>query len=186
MTPPPSDTTDLDRFELDTRRAVRAGRRALYGLLGLLLLVLVSMVLLVWFLRQVEAEEADRQRSADAQWLDQSLRFHFRRLEADVAGLLPQVGAAAVPMDTLPHRAGALWRGGAVRAHGWWPAEQQAFVARWPHWVQAELGTPEQADALVVMLNTARGLRRPTYAGPWVRSTTPGGDTVLCSPSHHG
>lgn len=179
MTPPPSDTTDLDRFELDTRRAVRAGRRALYGLLGLLLLVLVSMVLLVWFLRQVEAEEADRQRSADAQWLDQSLRFHFRRLEADVAGLLPQVGVAAVPMDTLPHRAGALWRGGAVRAHGWWPAEQQAFVARWPHWVQAELGTPEQADALVVMLNTARGLRRPTYAGPWVRSTTPGGDTVL-------
>lgn len=84
---PPSDTTDLDRFELDTRRAVRASRRALYGLSGLLLLVLVSMALLVWFLRQVEAEEADRQRSADAQWLDQSLRFHFRRLEADVAGL---------------------------------------------------------------------------------------------------
>lgn len=137
------------------------------------------MALLVWFLRQVETEEADRQRSADAQWLDQSLRFHFRRLEADVAGLLSQVGAAVVPMDTLPHRAGALWRGGAVRAHGWWPAEQQAFVARWPHWVQAELGTLEQADALLVMLDTARGLRRPTYTGPWVRSTTPGGDTVL-------
>ena len=76
-------------------------------------------------------------------------------------------------------RGSVKWRGGAVRAHGWWPAEQQAFVARWPHWVQAELGTPEQADALVVMLNTARGLRRPTYAGPWVRATTPGGDTVL-------
>lgn len=175
----PPDSIDLNRFALDTRRAARASRRALYGLAGLLVLVLVSMALLVWFLRQVEAEEADRQRSADAQWLDQSLRFHFRRLEADVAGLLPQMAAEMLPMDVLPHHAGALWRGGAVRAHGWWPADQQAFVARWPHWGRAELGTPEQADALLVMLDTARGLRRPTYAGPWVSASTSGGETVL-------
>lgn|GEM_PF-1808623 len=53
-------------------------------LLGFLALLVASVVALVLYLQNFEAEEEARQNMADAQWLEQSIAFHFRRLEDDL------------------------------------------------------------------------------------------------------
>ena len=157
---------DLDLLDLDARQASVLSRRALYGLFGLLALVAVSIVLLALFLQEVESDEEARRLTADAEWLDQSLRFHFRRLEDDLAVLAAQAQRDQARLG-LPPRSGALWRGdGVIAAQGWLSARAQSDVAAWPAFLQAASRQPEQAGALAVMLDTARGLQRPAYAGP--------------------
>ncbi|MFZ2825256.1 hypothetical protein, partial [Hydrogenophaga sp.] len=92
---------DFDTLDLDTRQAAALTRRAMTWLGALLLLVAASAVAMWLFLRAEEAREADRRRTADAEWLDQTLRFHFRRLEGDLAALALQAQPAG-PRATAP------------------------------------------------------------------------------------
>ena len=75
-------------------------RMALLWLLGLLLLLVGAVVTLVLYLNNFEDGENQRQRAADAQWLEQSAQFNFRRLEDDledrIAELSEQEEIAAI------------------------------------------------------------------------------------------
>jgi two-component system sensor histidine kinase DctS len=134
----------LDALGRDSRQAAALTRRALAWMAALLLLVAVSAVLMLLFLRQEEARESDRRRAADAEWLDQTLRFHLRRLEADLATL------GRDPAKTPPH-GGPWWRNqGLVAHHAWVPAQ----------------ATHGLGDEVSTLLDTTRGLQRPAYAGP--------------------
>ena len=101
MAQPPANCCDhsLD-FALLQQPAARHGgrnRRALWWLLGLLALLLGSVVTLLLYLNNFEADDATRRRAADAQWLEQSVQFHFRRLEDDLLVLARQ--ALQIPRD---------------------------------------------------------------------------------------
>ena len=160
---------DLDPLDLDARQASASSRRALLWLAGLLLLVGACILLLVLFLRDVEAHEEELRRSADAQWLEQTLRFHFQRLERDLAQLeinpaATQPGPSLAPQ---PPRAGLLWRGeGVIAWQGWLAAERLDSPGQWPAIMAATELQPEDSGTLAVMLDTGRGLQRPAYAGP--------------------
>lgn len=165
MKPEPDLAPDL--LDLDVRQAWGSSRRALFWLAGLFIaLVAASILLLALFLRDVEAQEQERRRAADAQWLEQTLRFHFTRLERDLAQLERDAPPGGTRHET-PRRAGLLWRGDEVIAwQGWLTPEQIASPGRWP---DAMMATERQAEAsgmLAVMLDTGRGLRRAAYAGP--------------------
>ncbi|MEY5100654.1 MAG: hypothetical protein RJA36_3373 [Pseudomonadota bacterium] len=164
MTPEPAP--DLDQFGLDASRAAALDRRAMRWLLALLALVMACVVLLALFLRQIEADEEDLRRAADAEWLDQTLRFHFRRLESDLGRLAAAArpdAAAAAPLM----RAGALWRGaGVIAHHGWIAAQRQGVIEHWPAFLRDAARQGDHAGALAVMLSTGRGLQRAAYAGP--------------------
>ncbi|MFZ4552137.1 MAG: sensor histidine kinase [Aquabacterium sp.] len=144
---------DFNLPELQTRQSSALSRRAMVWLVGMLLLAAFSIVVLALFLSSVEREDDERQRVADAQWLDQSMRFHFRRLERDlqVQATPAMRGAHLTPPDL---RLGELWR-----APG---------VVRWKEWVAADqpLGSKSWPTAIQVMLDTARGLQRAAFAGP--------------------
>lgn len=158
-------------FELLQRTAdghSSRNRRALLWLLGMLVLLVASIVTLVLYLQTFEAEEEDRRRIADAQWLEQSVRFQFRRLEDDliVLALREREGARAAS-DTEFH-GGLLWtEPGVVLAHGWLAAE--AFDTPPPALARLRSDSamhPDNAQALAIMRDITRGLRRSTYAGP--------------------
>ena len=96
-------------------RPAGRNRLALLWLLGLLALLLGLVAMLLLYLNNFEQEEAARRRAADAQWLEQSVQFHFRRLEDDLLVLARQVvlqgadaqaGASAAPAL----QGGMLWR----------------------------------------------------------------------------
>ncbi|OIN92239.1 MAG: hypothetical protein AUJ20_08415 [Comamonadaceae bacterium CG1_02_60_18] len=144
-------------------------RRALGWLLGLLALFLGSVVTLLLYLNNFEAEEAARRRAADAQWLEQSVQFHFRRLEDDLLtrarqAVVPEVQAVASTPDL---KAGLLLRdAGVVLASGWLPRGTLNDAAVAPaRWLQDWQSHPDNADALALMQSTSQGLRRPAYAG---------------------
>lgn len=158
-TPPAEPALAWDGPPADSPGAVP--RRTLWALLAMLALVVLSVALLVAYLQREEAQDRQRRQNADAEWLDQTLRFQLRRLESDL--LL----AASTPAGTtapLP-RAGTLWRtAGVVRERlqigcvGGTVATAAAgppAVAHSPH--QAELRT---------LLDTVYGLQRSAYAGP--------------------
>ncbi|MDR7093664.1 two-component system sensor histidine kinase NtrB [Hydrogenophaga laconesensis] len=154
--PPPIPTPDVDTLDLDTRQASTLTRRALTWLVALLLLVVTSAVLMVVVLRGEEAQEADRRRTADAQWLDQSLRFHLRRLETDLGALAQQ--AQTGPPAPRPALGGPWWQqDGQIAFHGWVPAGAT---------LPADTVARGQAPALQTMLDTTRSLQRAAYAGP--------------------
>lgn len=158
----PASPTDFALLELDTRHSSALNRRAMAWLVGLLAVVAMSIVALALFLRSVEAEEDDRRRNADSQWLDQTLRFHFRRLEADLGVLArrPQDG------DATALRAGQLWRGeGVVAYHGWLAAGTPPTTAT-VAFLQEAAVHPDSAQMFATMLETTRGLQRVAYAGP--------------------
>lgn len=160
---------DLDPLDLDARQASASGRRALRWLVGLLGLVTACIVLLALFLRDVEAQEEELRRAADAQWLEQTLRFHFQRLERDLAQLeSPRPASDPEPSPVpQPPRAGLLWRGeGVIAWQGWLAAERQDSPWQWPAIMAAAELQPEDSGTLAVMLDTGRGLQRPAYAGP--------------------
>ncbi|APW42579.1 sensor histidine kinase [Rhodoferax saidenbachensis] len=157
-------TFDLDLLDLNARQASSLSRSAMRGLMGMLVLVGISIVLLAMFLRQVETQEEARRRSADAEWLDQTLRFHFRRLESDlgVMALTAQNPNAAATLQP-----GLLWQSpGVIAFHGWIPAKVQNDTQFWPPSLRKAAEAPADAQSLRTMLKTTRGLQRAAYAGP--------------------
>jgi len=145
-------------FAAPRETAAGAGLRSFWPglwLLGFLLLVLGSVIALVLYLQHFEAEEDTRRQAADAQWLEQSVQFHFRRLEEDLRV------AARQSADV---QGGLLWREpGVLLAQGWVGAPLSAPPALWQI---DENRNPLNAQALATMHDTARGLRRSAYAGP--------------------
>lgn len=164
---------DFALLQTSNLRIERRNRRLLGWLLGLVLLAATSIVALVLYLQTFEREEAERQRVADGQWLERTVRFHLRRLEEDLLTLAHHARESQVrhaPVQGLatvdPMRGGALYhQSGVLLQHGWMPADAaNASVAKA---LQADAALdPENAAALAVMQDTARGLRRPSYAGP--------------------
>jgi len=190
MTPTPASTADhsLD-FALLQQSAARHGgrnRRALWWLLGLLALLLGSVVTLLLYLNNFEAEEAARRRAADAQWLEQSVQFHFRRLEDDLLVLArlavqqrPPAGNR-LPANPADLKAGLLWRApGVVLSSGWIAAgqldDQRVGPERWQVDWQAHV---ENAQALSLMQTTSQGLRRAAYAGLMLRTDGQATDVI--------
>ena len=190
MTPTPASTADhsLD-FALLQQSAARHGgrnRRALWWLLGLLALLLGSVVTLLLYLNNFEAEEAARRRAADAQWLEQSVQFHFRRLEDDLLVLArlavqqrPPAGNR-LPANPADLKAGLLWRApGVVLSSGWIAAgqldDQRVGPERWQVDWQAHV---ENAQALSLMQTTSQGLRRAAYAGLMLRADGQATDVI--------
>jgi two-component system, LuxR family, sensor histidine kinase DctS len=190
MTPStaPAANASFD-FALLQQSAARTGsrnRRALWWLLGLLALLLGSVATLLLYLNNFEAEEAARRRAADAQWLEQSVQFHFRRLEDDLLVLARQaVQQSAGVGELLPERAqdlkaGLLWREpGVILSSGWIGAEQMndplAGPGRWPLDSAAD---PANAQALALMQSTSKGLRRAAYAGLMLQANGSATDVV--------
>lgn len=175
MTPTTAADVSFD-FALLQQSAARTGsrnRRALWWLLGLLALLLGSVVTLLLYLNNFEAEEAARRRAADAQWLEQSVQFHFRRLEDDLLVLSRQavqqnLGADGLMADlSLDLKAGLLWREpGVILSSGWIGAGQLSNPRVGPErWSLDWDAHPENAHALALMQSTSQGLRRADYAG---------------------
>ena len=162
----PDQTIDLDLLDLDARQSAAMNKRAMRWLVGMLVLVGVSIVLLAVFLQDVELQEEDRRRTADAEWLDQTLRFHFRRLEGDL-GVLALLAQRPAPEQAPALRAGALWQSnGVIGYHGWLAADRYAKQASWPTVLREAAVQGSSAGAVQTMLETARGLQRAAYAGP--------------------
>ncbi len=162
------ETAAADRAiaEPDVRQGSAARLRALLWLTGLLALLAASAVLLALFLREVEAQQDERQRAADAQGLEQTLRFHFARLERDL-GQLQAGPAPAAGEPAQLERAGLLWRGeGVIAWQGWLDAARLSRPASWPDTMAAAERQADGAGALAIMLDTGRGLQRAAYAGP--------------------
>ncbi|TXT38411.1 MAG: two-component system LuxR family sensor histidine kinase DctS [Comamonadaceae bacterium] len=177
MTPTAAAAADhtLD-FALLQQSAVRHGARnrlALWWLLGLLALLVGSVVTLLLYLNNFESEEASRRRAADAQWLEQSVQFHFRRLEDDLLALarlaMQQPNPANVPgTDTSTDlKAGLLWREpGVILSSGWMAANQMNAQGTGPkRWQQDWQAHTDNAQTLALMQSTSQGLRRAAYAG---------------------
>lgn len=145
-------------------------RRALWWMLGLLLLVVASVVGLVLYLNDFEHDEEERRRVADGQWLEQSTRFHFNRLEEDLLVLARQalMQAEHTPVTPAIKQGGLLWNApGAILWHGWQAASAGGLPALWRADSEAD---PANAEALSSMLDIAAGLRRSAYAGPMRRA----------------
>ncbi len=148
-------------------------RMALLWLLGLSLLLVASVVALVLYLNMFEAEEDARRRAADAQWIEQSVQFHFRRLEVDLMELARQSAMVASEAHgagkrgPLTVQGGLLWRAnGVVLSHGWLAADQGRDANEEPErWVRDRRATPFNAQALATLQDTTRALGRSAYAG---------------------
>ncbi len=168
----PELSIDTELLELDFGQTLALNRRSQVWLLALVALVIASTVMLAFFLRAEESSEETRQRIADTEWLEQTLRFHFRRLEDDLKGLALRVRKQGELEAQLP-RAGSLWRStGVIVAHEWVAANAGAVDtpgARLPS-ARVVAQHADNTDALEVMLDTARALQRPAYAGPMLRS----------------
>lgn len=171
--PPPLDFALLQQ---STAGQTLRSRRALLWLLGLLVLALALVISLVLYLHAFEQEEEEHRRVADGQWLEQSVRFHFNRLEEDLLvlarsalrddGQPARPGAASGP---VLERGGLLWNEpGAVLWHGWQGprAGGQPAGSLPPRWRADAERHPANADALSSMLDIAAGLRRSAYGGP--------------------
>jgi two-component system sensor histidine kinase DctS len=173
MASTPDHTIDLDLLDLNARQSAAMNKRAIRWLVGMLVLVGISIVLLAVFLREVEMQEEDRRRTADAQWLDQTLRFHFRRLEGDL-GVLALLAQRPAPEQAPTLRAGALWQStGVIRYQGWLAADRYAEPVNWPAALRDTSAQDSNAGALQTMLETARGLQRAAYAGPLTNNQQP-------------
>ncbi|MDD5027998.1 MAG: PAS domain S-box protein [Rhodoferax sp.] len=170
---PVDHALDFALLQQSASRHPGRNRLALLWLLGLLALLVGAVVTLLVYLNQFEADEDARKRAADAQWLEQSVQFHFRRLEDDLLVLARRsVELAQRPVATsaLAHptaQGGLLWREeGVVLSSGWLPASQrlpgQTVPTRWQLDHDADA---ENARALQIMQRTTQGLRRSAYAG---------------------
>ena len=169
---PPGSPFDVELLSRLDRGASGRDRRATWWMLGLLVLLAVAVVALVLYLRTFEAEEAQRQSTADAQWLEQSVRFHFRRLEDDLQVLAHRTRDAAAPspasegIDDL--QAGLLLReNGVVLVHGWLPAAADPAASALGRDLQRDMAVSAgDSEMLLIMQDVARELRRPAYGGP--------------------
>ena len=124
---PSQSSDDFALLHASKRTLSDRGRWTVLWMMGLVVLVVSAVMALVWYLNSFETEEEERRRGADAQWLEQSVQFHFRRLEDDLAALArqsaldgPQALRAAGQGEGDSAPAGMLWRTpGVVLAHAW-------------------------------------------------------------------
>ncbi|MEO8542673.1 MAG: PAS domain S-box protein [Burkholderiaceae bacterium] len=191
MKPAPGETA-FDFAALANADASQPGRslRAQLWLLGFLALLVASVVALVLYLQNFEAEEEARQNMADAQWLEQSIAFHFRRLEDDLRSQARRLrDTEDVNATRQQIHGGLLWsEPGVILARGW-------LDAQGPKALQTDLtrlstdaaASAENAAALIEMRDIARNLRRPSYAGPMRKADGSDGDVVwLAVPAFEG
>lgn len=143
-------------------------RRMLLLLAGMLALVTAAVVTLVLYLQQHERAETARNRAADGQWLEQSVRFHFNRLEEDLLALARQAVAGSPHSAPPSMLGGQIWNTpSAVQWHGWLPDVTASATSNWPEVGAVHARThPDNADLLASMLEVAKGLRRSAYGGP--------------------
>jgi two-component system sensor histidine kinase DctS len=169
---------DFALLQQPAARTSTRNRAALWWMAGLLLLLCTAVVWLLLYLNRFEADEAARRRSADAQWLEQSVTFHFKRLEEDLQVLARQAALGRTHAPPVIPKAGLLWReAGVVLASGWLPAGRQT-PPRLARWRQDMNASPENAEALQTMRLTTEGLRRAAYAGPMEPEAAAGGSVV--------
>jgi two-component system, LuxR family, sensor histidine kinase DctS len=177
--PATDHSLDFALLQQSVGRPLGRQRVTLLWLLGLLVLLVGSVVTLLLYLNHFETDEAARRRVADAQWLEQSVQFHFRRLEDDLLVLARQTvlqtsrkGAAASSGPAPANiQGGLLWREpGVVLSSGWIAAGRLEDARMGPdRWQRDRAAHPENAQALALMQTTTRGLRRSAYAGPMLR-----------------
>lgn len=184
MAPPTRPTAfDFDLLQRQIADGPTRMRHTTLWLLVLLALLVTAVVGLVIYLQRFEAEEDQRRQSADAQWVEQGARFQFRRLEEDLRGLAQRAraeGGTPVLYPAETTHMGLLMRGpGVVLAHGWVPADASGGEPPMNRLMAADGAvSADAADALSVMRDVARGLRRPAYAGPLVDAAGGGGRIV--------
>jgi two-component system, LuxR family, sensor histidine kinase DctS len=153
--------------------------------LAFLVLVVGAVVALVLYLQSFEAEEDARRQAADAQWLEQSVQFQFRRLEDDLRVMARQASGQSASREqeasAQEGRAGMLWREpGVLLAHGW--VDTPHAIGPGP-WTENGARNPQNAQALATMQATTRGLRRSAYAGPMLLADgTPTDEVWLAVP----
>jgi two-component system sensor histidine kinase DctS len=170
-------TPDFAVLQQPASRHTGRNRRALLWLVGLLALMVGSVVTLVLYLNNFEAGEAARRRAADALWLEQSVQFHFRRLEDDLLVLARQAvlqsrNSADKTMPANALQGGLLWREpGVLLSSGWIAAGQLNDLRVGPErWQLDREAHNENAQSLATMQTTTRGLRRSAYAGLMLRA----------------
>ncbi len=176
---PVSGDPPFDFAALASADTSQPGRnlRAQLWLLGFLTLMVASVVALVLYLQSFEAEEEARQNMADAQWLEQSIAFHFRRLEDDLRSQARRQHDSD-SRDDSPQQlhGGLLWsEPGVILARGWLDAKDAPQGGA--GLVRLQVDSDAHADnaaALGAMRDIARNLRRASYAGPMRKSD--GGD----------
>lgn len=184
----PDSPDALDYILLHTQRLSERSRWAVVWMMGFAALVIATVVALAWYLDHFEKEEEERRRGADAQWLEQSVLFHFRRLQDDAArlarraaldgpdALVPAPGQDTYLDDDLP--VGLLWRSpDTIVAQTWLPA-RQGHDADVPLWREHMALHPSNRQALDTLLDITTGLRRSSYAGPMRNAHGIAGDTV--------
>lgn len=180
VTPTRDSSLDFALLQKSVVRPSGRNRVPLLWLVGLLALLVGSVVTLLLYLNNFEEEEAARRRAADAQWLEQSVQFHFRRLEDDLLVLarqaVLQAGSAAQQLGGSQPSApmlqgGLLWREpGVLLSSGWIPAGQLGNLRVGPErWQLDREAHPDNAQALTLMQTTTQGLRRSAYAGLMLR-----------------
>ena len=192
MKPAPGDTP-FDFAALAQAQESQAGRhlRAQLWLLGFLALMVASVVALVLYLQNFEIEEEARQNIADAQWLEQSMAFHFRRLEDDLRsqarGHGDQPGGDEAAQQE--RHGGLLWsEPGVLLARGWLGTASHDDPPAGLERLRADSARhPDNAGALDAMQDIARGLRRASYAGPMREAGSDTGDVIwLAVPTFEG
>lgn len=170
MTPQSSD--DFALLHASTRSLPDRNRWTVLWMMGLAVLIVGAVVALVWYLHHFENEEEERRRGADAQWLEQNVQFHFRRLEDDLAeraqqaalGSPPAAGTPAADTPELP--AGLLWRSNGVVLARVWLASQGTSSGDVFRWQEDQALHPENYQTLQTLQDIVGGLRRASYAGP--------------------
>lgn len=171
-TPSRDSSLDFALLQQSVSRQPGRNRRALWWLLGLLLLLLGSVATLLLYLNNFEADEAARRRAADAQWLEQSVQFHFRRLEDDLLVLARQ--AASPAGNLLPKQVpqGGLLslEPGVLLDRGWIVAGQSADAGGPLRWFTDAAAHPANVQAQQTMQATTQGLRRAAFAGVMLRA----------------
>ena len=154
----------------------RGGRQAAFWMLGLALLTVLTVFALAWYLHRVEVQDEERRRSADAQWLEQSVHFHFRRLEDDLAQRARQIAIDGPQALQTPgqgeadtHPSGLLWRSpGVVQAQAWLaqPGDARGSAGDLQAWRSDIASSADNQQQLRLLQDTAAHLRRASYAGP--------------------
>jgi len=183
--PQPSPQDAQDYFLHATQRLSERSRWAIVWMTGFAALVIATVVALAWYLDHFEKEEEQRRRGADAQWLEQSVLFHFRRLEDDVARLarsaaldgtstLSDFGQGVA--DTRP--TGLLWRSPGTVLGQTWLAAHHGHHAELALWREQMAAHPSNRQALDTLLDITTGLRRSSYAGPMRDAQGMPGDTI--------
>jgi two-component system sensor histidine kinase DctS len=184
--------TPFDFAALAQAHASQPGRnlRAQLWLLGFLALLVASVVALVLYLQNFEIEEETRQNIADAQWLEQSMAFHFRRLEDDLRSQARGHRDGQGGEDPSQQRhGGLLWsEPGVLLARGWLGTARHDAPPTGLERLRADGARhPDNAGALDAMQDIARGLRRASYAGPMRQADGTAGDVIwLAVPAFEG